>query len=86
MHYVKVYLVAGGVSGFSSRFDSAEVLVKGDTTWREITAPLPVGTVSSFSGVNINNKVFFIGKNIKKSPGFRICALVLSFRWINFYR
>ena len=53
--------MAGGVSGFSSRFDNAEVLVKGDTTWREITARLPVGSVNGFSGVNINNKVYFIG-------------------------
>ena len=59
--YVKVYLVAGGVSGFWSRLDSAEVLVKGDTTWRELNARLSVGSVSRFSGVNINNKVYFIG-------------------------
>ena len=57
-----MYLVAGGVSGFSSRLDNAEVLVKGDSAWREVTARLPVGTVSSFSGVNLNNKVYLIGK------------------------
>ena len=57
----KVYLVAGGLSGAASRFDNAEVLVKGAPAWREVTARLPVGAVSSFSGVNLNNKVYLIG-------------------------
>ena len=58
-----MYLVAGGVSGheLSSRFDNAEVLGKGDSAWREVTARLLVGPVSSFSGVNLNNKVYLIG-------------------------
>ena len=56
-----MYLVAGGVSGASSRFDNAEVLVKGDSAWREVTARLPLGAVSSPSGVNLNNKVYLIG-------------------------
>ena len=60
-----MYLVAGGVSGNepSSRFDNAEVLAKGDSAWREVTARLLVGPLSSFSGVNLNNKVYLIGKN-----------------------
>ena len=57
-----MYLVAGGTAGFSSTFDNAEVLVKGDSAWREVTARLPVGAVSSFSGINLNNKVYLIGK------------------------
>ena len=82
-----MYLVAGGVSGFWTRFDNAEVLVKGDTTWRELTARIPVGSVSRFSGININNKVYFIG-NIQTICWINIStsAMVLSFRWINFYR
>ena len=54
--------MAGGVSESPPRLDNAEVLVKGDSAWREVTARLPVGPVSSFSGVNLNNKVYLIGK------------------------
>ena len=67
-----MYLVAGGVSGPASRFDNAEVLVKGDSAWREVTARLPVGAVSWFSGVNLNNKVYLIGKKHSKIGHMRL--------------
>ena len=56
-----MFLVAGGFGG--GFLDNAEVWVKGDSAWREVTARLPVGAVSSLSGVNLNNKVYFIGKD-----------------------
>ena len=67
-----MYLVAGGTAGFSSTFDNAEVLVKGDSAWREITARLPVGAASRISGVNLNNKVYLIGK---EHLSFETCTI-----------
>ena len=59
-----MYLVVGGVIGWTSAglLDNAEVLVKGDSAWREVPGCLPVGAISSFSGVNLNSKVYFLGK------------------------
>ena len=56
--------MAGGLSD-AGRLDNAELLIvydKGGSAWREVNARLPVGAVSSFSGVNLNNKVYLIGK------------------------
>ena len=58
-----MYLVAGGLSESLSRLDNAEVLVKGVAAWREVTARLPIGAVSQLSGVNLNNKLYLIGKD-----------------------
>ena len=57
--------MAGGLSD-GGRLDNAELLIKGGSAWREVNARLPVGAVSWFSGVNLNNKVYLIGKNIQR--------------------
>ena len=60
--------MAGGLSD-GGRLDNAELLIvydKGGSAWREVNARLPVGAVSSFSGVNLNNKVYLIGKIIHR--------------------
>ena len=63
--------MAGGLSD-GGRLDNAELLIKGGSAWREVTARLPVGAVSWFSGVNLNNKVYLIGKKHSKIEHMRL--------------
>ena len=56
--------MVGGVSsqtGSQVRQSSAELLVKGDASWRELSAELPTA-LGGLAGVNVYNKVYFIGK------------------------
>ena len=54
----------GGDSSASNprRQSSAELLVKGETQWRTVSAQFPVGPVREITGIAMNNKVYFIGK------------------------
>ena len=50
-------------TGSQIRQSSAELLVKGDQSWRELTAELPLA-LGGLAGVNVYNKVYFIGKEL----------------------
>ena len=51
------------MAGGNIRLRSAELLVKGGDKWRELTAKLTV-PLGAITGVNVYNKVYFIGKEL----------------------
>ena len=76
----------GGDSSASNprRQSSAELLVKGETQWRTVSAQFPVGPVREITGISMNNKVYFIGKKRKRDMcickfcKYDICIKILS--------
>ena len=59
---VQVYIVAGGSGPNGTRYNTAEILVRGALSWVNITATIPMGPLNYFSGINLNGKVYFLGK------------------------
>ena len=59
---VQVYIVAGGSGPNGTRYNTAEILVRGAPSWVNITATIPMGPLNYFSGINLNGKVYFLGK------------------------
>ena len=60
--HVQVYIVAGGSGPNGTRYNTAEILVRGAPSWVNISATIPMGPINYFSGINLNGKVYFLGK------------------------
>ena len=65
--------------GRQIRLSSAELLVKGELSWRELTATLPYGPSGGSSGVNVYNKVYFFGKSLINLSIYQISSKSLIF-------
>ena len=57
--------MAGGSGPNGTRYNTAEILVRGAPSWVNITATIPTGPLTYFSGINLNDKVYFLGKFLK---------------------
>ena len=72
-----------------TRYNTAEVLVKGDASWTNITDTIPMGPLNYFSGINLNDKVYFLGEfQYKYSSLFYnlvILFLLGGFNAINYF-
>ena len=61
--------------GYDKGYWWAEILVKGDSQWRLINGTFPVGRpVYAQSGITMNNKVYFLGRDQVK-----VIVIILTF-------
>ena len=57
--------MAGGAGPNGTRYNTAEILIQGADSWVNISDPIPMGPLNYFTGVNLNDKVYFLGKIIQ---------------------
>ena len=63
--------------GYDKGYWWAEILVKGDSQWRLINGTFPVGwPVYAQTGVTMNNKVYFLGR---ERDQVKVIVIILTF-------